>query len=119
MMFAELPDPHLVEQICVSRGHLVVPDSGGDECGWRLVDDRNPWGLVCEGAIDLCPQRPGGRGVRQFFRLRFAGQLVGARVAVLREVVTGDGVLVEGAAAQDGQEETPRCGEVSTPGKET
>jgi hypothetical protein len=49
MMFAVLPDLHLAGQIDVTRGHLVVPGPGGDECGRRLVDEWNPW-----GAADHC-----------------------------------------------------------------
>jgi hypothetical protein len=46
MMFAGLPDLHLAGQIYVTRGHLVVPGPGGDECGRRLVDEWDRWGAA-------------------------------------------------------------------------
>jgi exodeoxyribonuclease V alpha subunit len=52
---ARLPDPHLVDQIGVNRGLLVVPDPGGDEAGQCLIEDRHPGSLIGDEAIDLGP----------------------------------------------------------------
>ena len=41
MMSAGLPDAHLAGQIYVTRGPLVVPGPGGDECGRWLVEEWN------------------------------------------------------------------------------
>jgi F420-dependent oxidoreductase-like protein len=114
---AVLPDPHLIDQQSVHRGHLVVPEPGGDESGKAFVVDRDVGGLVGDDAAGLSPQPPGRGGVGSLRCQRLAGQRVDLRMAKPCQVL-GAG-LVGRLAAQHGAEERRRGGEVGAPSPHT
>jgi hypothetical protein len=51
-----LPDPALVGEEAPNWVELVVAEAFGDEVDFAEVLGRNPVGLVCERAIDGCPE---------------------------------------------------------------